>query len=383
MASLLATSLLDLPEEINLTFFHCEDDVISPPFYGLKKFASRQINAGLARIGGSTLVFDFGVAEKFLELTKDADVLHIHNLHGYYLDWPKVLLAWKNRPVVWTWHDQWGATGRCGFSIDCNMWLSGCKKCPHLDYYPAAYLDNAAREYRVKTDIYNVMSRMTVVSPSSWLGNLALQRGIPANSVAVVPNPVDLNLYDLKDKLECRRQLGIAAEVFIPLFVAADCSDSRKGYRDFAKITEDMNVHALAVGKLPQQSAAHIEHAGEVRDQRRLSIFYGAADVLVLPSKADNYPNTVIESIVSGTPVIAYDIGGVGSQLDGSHCQLIPYGDIEAMKKSLEDSKSSGGKSPQIQSTLHSYAVKKWLPRKIAEQYYELYQSTVLKELAS
>ena len=377
MAALLANALLDLSDDVSLTFYHCEDDLISPPFHGLKKFASRQINAGLARVGGSALVIDFGVANRIIELSKDADILHIHNLHGYYVNWLRLLGAWRNRPIVWTWHDQWGATGRCGFSFECSKWLMGCQHCPHLDYYPAAYIDKAASEYAKKTELYGSLKNLTVVSPSAWLGEIALKRGFSAESVHVIPNPVDLVFYKVSDMIACRRQLGIPIDDFVALFVAADCDDKRKGYEDFSAVTHGMNVSAIAVGKLPKNISAHIDHAGEERNQRRLALYYGAADALILTSKADNYPNTVIESLMCGTPIIAYDVGGVGSQLDSLYSKLIPYGDIEAMKRYMSELKLSGGKSPEVQSKLHDYAREKWSSRRIAKEYYDLYLDSI------
>jgi putative colanic acid biosynthesis glycosyltransferase len=374
MATLLARSLLSRDEGIELKFFHCEDDIVEPPFYGIKKFASRQINAGLARVGGSTCVLDFGVAEQIIAAATDADILHIHNVHGYYLNWEKLFRAWQDRPVVWTWHDQWGATGRCGFAIDCDVWKTGCASCDHMDYYPAAMIDRASEEFTRKSAAYDAMNHLRLVSPSKWLGDIAIERGFSAEQVSVVPNPVDLNAYLLRDKQECRKALGIAADEFVALFIAADCNDVRKGYVDFVDVVDGLDIYPLAVGGLPTEQPAHVHHAGEVREQQQLAMYYGAADVMVFTSRADNYPNTVIESLVCGTPILAYDVGGVSSQLDYQYCRLVPFGDKETMRDVLKNMNAAGGKTVNMQDELHAYARSMWADDVIAGKYLGVYR---------
>lgn len=380
MASLLAKSMDANISELDVRFYHCEDDIIAPPFYGLKRFASRQINAGLARLGGSTCVFDFGVAKKIIELTADMDILHVHNLHGYYLDWQHLFDAWKDRPVVWTWHDQWGATGRCGFAIGCEGWTKGCPKCPNLRYAPAAIIDRASHEYEAKSMVYRKMKNLNIVSPSCWLADIAIARGFNADKVSVLPNPVDLSVYLSRGKLECRRELGIPDDQFVALFVAAECNEVRKGYNDFAEVTKNLDIYPLAVGGLPKNISEHVHHAGEVREQAKLAVYYGSADVMVFTSKADNYPNTVIESLVCGTPIVAYDVGGVSSQLDSIYSQLVSYGDITGMRECLERMKASGGKDSGMEARLGEYAKGMWADNIIVNKYADEYRRiTVLQ----
>ncbi len=371
MASLLAKSLSKNVDDIEVVFYHCEDNIANPPFYGIKRFASYHVNALLTRL--SLGVYDFGLAKELMELTRDADILHLHNLHGYYLDWKTLLLGCKNRPVVWTWHDQWGATGRCGFAIDCNEWTKGCPKCPHLDYYPYTLVDRAAKEFTNKSEVYLRMQNLNVVSPSEWLGEIALQRGFSAKRVNIIPNPVDVSGYTRCDKKEARLKLGLPENEFIALFISADCNDLRKGYSDFSAITCNMKIYPIAVGIKPRNEAQHIHHVGNIKSKEELSLYYVAADVMVFTSKADNYPNTIIECLLCGTPIIAYSVGGVKSQLAVEHCHLVDPGHIGEARDFLSYMLINKGKNPEIENTLSRYANDLWADSVIAERYRELY----------
>ncbi len=383
MASMLIQSL-NLDNDIEVTLYHCEDNHISQPFYGLKKFTSRYINAFLARLGGSRCVYDYGVAEQIIKLSADADVLHIHNLHGYYLDWQKLLGAWKGKPVVWTWHDQWGATGRCGFSINCDGWLSGCTSCPHLDYYPTTWFDFAKEEFNQKSKLFQEMANMVIVSPSQWLGDIAIERGVNKSKVKVIANPVDLLAYRYQDKDKCRAELGLPLDKKIALFIAADCNDPRKGYQDFVKITDDLGIYSVAVGKEPTKKGSHVNHLGEFREKETLAKYYAAVDVMVFTSNADNFPNTVIECLACGTPVYAYDVGGVSSQLkEALHCELVDFGEISQFKMKLNQLIERGAKTETISNEIAELAKNKWSAKTAASAYRNLYEQLVINHLAN
>jgi putative colanic acid biosynthesis glycosyltransferase len=166
VAACLVAGINDCAHDYSAHLYHCENRQSSSYETGLKVPFSKYINVGLARLGGAYAVADFGVAKNIIGCTSDTDVLHVHNVHGYYLNFERLLLAWKDRPVVWTWHDMWGATGRCGSSSKCIGWKNGCPKCPKMSYYPAAWIDRAPREFLRKSALFSQMKNMAIVSPS-------------------------------------------------------------------------------------------------------------------------------------------------------------------------------------------------------------------------
>ena len=364
-------------EDVRSRLFHCEDDRRESTVIGLRRPGSRPLNALLARLGGAFSVWDMGVARELEKETRDDDLLHLHNAHGYYLDFERLLHAWRHRPVVWTWHDMWGATGRCGFNLGCERWRMGCVRCPSPELYPAAWLDRAAGEYRRKTRLYREMERLAVVCPSDWLAEIAVARGFPERRVHVIPNPVDTDRFRCLDKREARRALGIPAEGFVPLFVAADCADPRKGHEDFVACCRGRDWYPLAVGAAPARHAAGVHYLGRISDRERLNQCYAAADVMVIPTYADNYPNTVIESLVSGTPVFGYDEGGVPSQLDLPGCAVVPKGDWEALQARLDAFAEEGGKTSRLAASLAEAGRVRWASERVAARYLALYRELV------
>ena len=375
MARHLKRALRDAGVEVCL--YHTSDRVVEDTLRGMKRPGSRPLNALLARLGGSMTVWDMGLADELLHLTATADVLHVHNLHGYYLNYRKLLLGWKDRPIVWTWHDQWGAVGRCGIpNPDCDRWLTGCGACPLPEVYPAAWLDWSAAEYRFKSALYGKLRNLTIVSPSRWLAKRALIRGFAPERVHVVPNPIPIAQFTPCAKASARDTLGLEKSGALLLFIASDCNDPRKGYPDFEALVEALGVPALVVGKPPRQrsSSSLFHYAGEIRELDRLRYCYAAADLMVMTTVADNYPNVIIEAMACGTPVVSYDVGGIPDQMPEFWQGLVPAGDRAALiarcRELLRDLPALESTSPNFRR----HAVENWDPSVVARRYVEIYR---------
>ena len=95
---------------------------------------------------------------------------------------------------------------------------------------------------------------------------------------------------------------------------------------------------------------------------------------MIIPTKADNYPNTTMESIACGTPVFGYDVGGLSSQLPDWWDGLVQVDDISGMINKVQKYYDVGGKTDDISTRLREYAIDSWHPKKIANQYMELYR---------
>lgn len=373
MAATLARAI-DASGKAVVSLYHCGDREKNPPLYGIRRFGSRQLNAVLARCGGSLAVQDFGVAQEIARRSETADIIHLHNLHGYYLDWDRLFRAIERRPFVWTWHDMWGATGRCGFSSACEGWRTGCKPCPHMNYYPAAWLDRAASEYRRKSQWLERLPRLLIATPSEWLRQIAIQRGIPPERLVWIPNPVDVSAYKPTPTARARERLGLSPDERYLLFVAADCNNPLKGYRDFLFAVQQTKWRGLVAGGAPSDLPSTVIYLGSFSDPESLSICYSAADALVVPSLFDNSPNTVIESMACGTPVFGFDAGGIASQMHPQWGGVVPTGDTEALSALLKTKLKSNSKSDAMVAELRDYAVSRWGPDHVVHEYIALYR---------
>lgn len=374
MAATLTAALNRHVGDVRARLFHGENTARNSVFIGLQRTASRPLNAFLARLAGSAAVCDMGVASTIVRASRDVDILHLHNLHGYYLNYRKLLRAWRDRPVVWTWHDMWGATGRCGQSIDCDRWKSRCGACPHKEFYPSAWLDVSAREHRLKSQLLFTHPNLTIVTPSAWMADIAKTRGFSSDRIRIIPNPVDLEVFALRDKRDARRRIGLEEDGLIALFVARDCGDPYKGYADFVSAALKAGINAIAVGRMPPAPAPFVGHTGSIHDPKKLADYYAAADCMVITSSADTYPTTVIEAIACGTPVYGYAVGGVPSQIPAPDASLVARGNVAELAEKLAAFAAAQGKNNDISNALRAYAIERWSVARIANEYAGLYR---------
>ena len=374
IALTLADGIQQLDQSVSVTFYHSEDNQQTDWIKGLKRPFSREINAVLARLGGARLVYDAGMAEQIISETREADVLHLHNLHGYYLNYEKLVRAWKDRPIVWTWHDMWGATGRCGYSLDCIGWQTGCLSCPHKQYYPSAWLDFAAQEFKAKTELFSQLPNLVVTSPSQWLADIATARQIFKLPVEVIPNPVNTAAYQVLETKTAKTLLALDPDKKYLLFIAADCKNVNKGYNDFLQIIEQGQFNGLVVGVPPENKSNRMIYAGAISDAKELSNYYSAADLMIITSKQDNYPNTVMESMACGTPVMGYAVGGIPSQLPPEWNGLVKLNNIQELIEKIMVYIADGGKSAELQKMFRQHVEKNADLTVISERYLGLYR---------
>lgn len=257
------------------------------------------------------------------ERYRRADVVHLHWINQGMLSLHtlgRVLRAGK--PVVWTLHDMWPMTGVCHHSDECEGWMHECGNCPLLACPSADDLSH--RTFLCKRSAYGE-GKMQVVACSDWLAALARRSPLFAHcDVHSIPNPLDTDYYSPGDRAEARRRLGLPAEGRILLFVAYRVTDPLKGSEYLREGVERFlrkqsaqagGLHLVLVGHGAESRVDDFTcpvHPFEyVGDPERMRDLYRAADVLLMPTLRDNLPNTVAESMACGTPVVAFDVGGL------------------------------------------------------------------------
>jgi putative colanic acid biosynthesis glycosyltransferase len=382
MAATLTAALNSSDLGIRATLYHCDNNQIANDTVGLRRPFSRQINATLARLCGDKLICDFGIARQLTDLARDFDVVHLHNLHGYYLNYQRLLEGLRGKPIVWTWHDMWPITGRCGTTFGCECWRQGCNPCPHLDYYPAAWIDWARSAFETRTSTVVNHAGLSIVAPSQWLADLGIARGFRSDQITVIANPIDVSRFRPLPKAEARRLLGLATDIPLLLFVASDCSNPCKGYRDFANVVRRLGSNGIAVGSHGEVAGSSIRAVGPVRESSLLASYYSAADALIVPSLSDNYPNTVIEAQCCGTPVFAYRTGGMPEQMPPFWSGVVEPRDIAGLVKLIDDYLRKGGKTPGLSKQLEENAVATWNLGSAAVRYREVYRRALGRKIA-
>lgn len=251
---------------------------------------------------------------------------HLVNLHWIGHGFINISdLAWIARPIVWTLHDSWAFTGGCHLPADCTRYKHRCGNCPQLR--SGREYDVSRWEHNRKQKAYDRIDSITVVTPSRWLGECARNSALFRNrDVKVIPNGVDHRLFRPVNKEGARLRLGLPAAKKIMLYGAMGAvSDFNKGYHclvsalDRLSVTRNDAELAVFGSRHPIDSEKHgfsTHNIGLIDDDETLRDLYAAADVMIMPSLQENLPFTVMESLACGTPVVAFDVGGVSDLIE-------------------------------------------------------------------
>lgn len=250
-------------------------------------------------------------AEKY-----DPDVLWLHNLHGYYLNY-ELLFAWiKSRPrmkVKWTLHDCWAFTGHCSHFtfVGCDLWKTGCRNCPQKKDYPVSVLfSNAGENYQRKKKAFTGVHDLQVITPSQWLAGISGESFLGGYPVQTVNNTIDRSVFR-PIETDWKKRHGIRGKMVLGV---ASTWNERKGMEDFFRLAaERKDVTVVLVGLSERQLASlpdGIIGIARTNNAQELVELYSAADVFFLPSKEENYPTVCLEAEACGTRVVVYDVGG-------------------------------------------------------------------------
>lgn len=251
---------------------------------------------------------------------QDADILNFHNLHTGYFNYLAIPTLTKTKPAVFTLHDMWSFTGHCAYSYDCDRWEIGCGKCPYLETYPAIYRDSTSLEWKLKNWVYS-KSNLTIITLSNWLTEQSKTSMLNRFPIYHIPNGIDTNAYQPLDRQLCKAVLDIPSNKRVLLFGADSLKDQRKGGDLLLKTLQQLpqflksETVLLTFGNgsetITSELGMRTINLGYINSDRLKSIAYSAADLFVFPTRADNLPLVLQESMACGTPMVSFDIGGV------------------------------------------------------------------------
>jgi len=310
--------------------------------------------------------------------TFEPDIVHLHNIHGYYLNVELLMKQLKLRriPVIWTLHDCWSFTGHCAYfdSPKCDRWHTGCGSCPRLHDYPESWLmDRSAKNLSEKKSWFSNFPNLTLVTPSRWLKDLASQSYLSHYPIQVIPNGIDLTNFKHTDSdLRIKHNI-VDKRVYLSV---AMVWDRRKGLDDIVRFAETLTIDEalIVIGLTPKQieqlpnTMIKIARTSSVKE---LAEYYSLADVTVVPSYEDNYPTVVLESLACGTPVVAYATGGIPEMEQSPYLTTVEKGDLDALGACLRT-------RTKIQSW--SVDVSRFDKTQSAKAMVALYQSVLLKK---
>lgn len=247
------------------------------------------------------------------KLYKDADIINLHWV-GAFLDYESFFKK-NTKPVVWTLHDMNPFSG--GEHYEEQYLGVDDLGCPisrkRTDKEHQVFKQNIT----IKLQALSSVDNLIIVAPSIWLANEAKKSlAFKSKPIFCIPYGLDSDIYSIKDKNKSRLALNIPLGKKVVLFVADSIQNNRKGFTYLYKAFELLkrkDVLLCAIGRNNEKlsSLHNIVNLGHINDENKMSLVYAAADVFVIPSIMDNLPNTVLESLMCGTPVIGFPIGGI------------------------------------------------------------------------
>jgi glycosyltransferase involved in cell wall biosynthesis len=274
------------------------------------------------------------------------DVIHMHHLHGYYLNIEILFdyLKESGLPLVWTFHDCWSFTGHCAYFdfVGCDKWKTQCYSCEQKGEYPKSLVfDRSRQNYIDKKRIFNSVENMTIVPVSNWLGDKVKESFLKDYPCVVIQNGIDLDTFFPKDsRVSVENTYGVKNKHII--LGVASTWEKRKGLDEFVKLAAliDNDKYAIVlvglsasqIKKLPENIIG-IERTENVA---QLADLYSAADVFLNPTFEDTFPTTNLESLACGTPVITYRTGGSVESVDADTGIIVEQGDVQGLNDAIQ-----------------------------------------------
>lgn len=329
-------------------------------------------------------------------LIQQSDIIHLHWINFGFLSLNSLEKLFKiNKPVVWTLHDMWAFTGGCHYSRECTNYERNCGNCGQFLKNPFEN-DLSHQVWERKKEVFS-KANLTVVTCSEWLAQKARESSLLKDKTIVsIPNPIDTDVFRPIEKNIAKAYFKLFPDKKYILFGAVKISDQRKGFAYFA---EALSILKMLLFKPSQATTLNqtskieiiifgqsqvsdfeglpfkVNILGKLSDLEMICKAYSAASVFVSPSIEDNLPNTIMESMACGTPVVGFDVGGIPEMIDhGKSGYLAEYKSSEDLAKgiywTLFEADYEALANNSRQKVLDNYSEKV-----IAEKYKKVYQS--------
>ncbi len=341
-------------------------------------------HALLTRITDKTAFYSKHATRKFLEKVDEfkPDLIHLHNLHGYYIDIEMLFnyIKEKNIKVVWTLHDCWSFTGHCAHFdyVGCQKWKTGCYKCPQKNVYPKSSLADASSwNYEHKKNAFCGVKDMTIITPSKWLADLVKESFLREYEVCVLVNGIDFSIFNSIPFNDKKKEIAKGKKIVLGV---TSVWNERKGSRDYIELAKNLpDQYVLVIVGVPKEEHSklplNIIAFEKTKSIQELIEFYKCADVYFNASLEETMGMTTIEALICGLPVITFDRTAVPEFVPEVKGIVVKAHDIEGVKNAIKllSNKKSVDVTYAIQKFEKNIAYKKYLEvyRKKGNLYYE------------
>ena len=340
----------------------------------------------LAGHAAATRIFDaHGLASKrgsrrFIDRIReiDPDIIHIHNIHGYFLNYPLLFhyLQESGKPVVWTVHDCWLYTGHCYYysAVHCDKWQIGCGHCPQKHAFPASWVfDRSARNWRDKQRAFGALDNLTIVPVSEWIRQEMASSFLSGKRFQVIHNGIDLDLF---------RPEAAAGEAPVEgtmILGVASIWLEEKGWSDLIELAGRLrsDEKLVLVGRTTEEQRKRIPPRVELIERTenidKLAALYARSTVFVNPTWQDNYPTVNLEAIACGTPVVTYRTGGSIESVTEGTGFVVEQGDVAGMLDRVRE--LAAGDRAATAARCRERALRHFRKQDCYKNYIQLYES--------
>lgn len=306
------------------------------------------------------------------------DVIHLHNLHGYYLNLP-VLFRYLNEEysgkIFWTFHDCWPVTGHCPYFVlaKCEKWKNGCYQCANKSQYPISYgLDRSKENYKWKKTTFTKLRDLTIICPSDWVKQTVKQSFLKDKSAVVVSNGIDRNIFYPRTETTALEKYGIPDDKKIILGVAS-IWEPRKGLDDFLtlakKLEDDYRIVLVGLSKKQKEMLpANIIGILRTENREELAQIYTRADIFINPSWEETFSLVTVEAMACGTPVIAMRSSAVQELVKEENGVLLDNNSVEDYMRAIRYLENCKLEREVVQNTVKNYTVDN-MTKRIVELY--------------
>ncbi|MED5098985.1 glycosyltransferase [Niallia circulans] len=318
-------------------------------------------------------------------LVQEADVIHIHNLHGGYFNPFALSMLSHIKPVVWTLHDMQAVTGHCSHSFNCRKWISGCGNCPHMKVYPEIYYDRTKLNWIEKKNIY-LNSKLYITPVGKWIGDIAKNSILKKHKIEVIYNGIDIETYRPMNKNLMKKKYGLPLDKIIIGTVSNGGSINKVekggGYVQevINKLIENgFDILLLDVGGSQQGYInEYIYQVGYIKEEKVMAEILNTFDIFLFPSMAETFGLVLAEAMACGIPVVSFDSTGIPDVVKhGKSGFLALKEDVNQLYYYTKKLVTDADLRTKFSNASHLYSIEHFDHKLVTEKYLNTYNKAI------
>ena len=311
-----------------------------------------------------------------------SDIIQIYNLHGGYFQFNKLKKLSKISKLVIRFSDYWNLTGHCSYPGDCDKWIKGCGKCPNLKSYPEIGLDLTTNIWKRKNKTFNTIDLSVVVPTKKMFTAVKKSDFFKKKKIHIIPNGVDTNKYKPMKKVKARNLVGLKNKFTILFISHIAFNNARKGTEYIEKLLREIddiqNIQKVIVGhqsdKWNKFKFRNLRTFNFIKDHKTKNLLYNSADLTLVPSINENFPNVVLESMSAGVPVLSFLSGGLNEIINNNNGIILKSKNINELKSSILLLKKNKRRKLALSKNSRETILKKYSESIETEKFIKLYK---------